>query len=161
MPAYSYFASLFLFLLTLEGIQNSFAQPSPCGPDSEEIPIPSDTLLYVDNRGLSRIFVQINENSFKLATDSTEVARSQNAFPIPRTGKITVDVAALVCPEDPNCIAFTTQGPPESSAETILTRRGMVGGAEAAFRRGRHGLGADLAQSAMQERPHLVAGGEP
>jgi hypothetical protein len=114
------FLALVGLLLALVGKPIAHAHSFPCPPDSEEIPLVSDTLLYVDNQGLTRIFVTLNDQTFKLAADPVEVARSQNAFPMPRSGEITIDVAALLRPEGPNCIGFTTQGPPGSRADTIL-----------------------------------------
>jgi hypothetical protein len=128
-------ASLLAFgalLLALGGAPASLAQPSFCGPDSEEIPLPSDTLLYVENQGLTRIFVNLNERVFKLAADPEEVQQSQNAFPMPRFGEITLDVAALIDPQGPNCIDYSTQGPPGTGAETVLAPV-LLAGQEVAY----------------------------
>lgn len=119
-------------LLSLEGATVSLAQSSPCGPDSEEIPLPSDTLLYVENQGLTRIFVNLNEYAFTLTANPDEVERSQNAFPIPRFGALTIDVAALLNPQGPSCIDYSTQGPPGSGAETVLAPV-LLAGQEVAY----------------------------
>jgi hypothetical protein len=122
MP-YHLFGILLFLALVLSPIRDRarhLAEPLACPADQELIPLVTDTLLYVDNQGLTRIFITLNDQTFKLVADSAEVNRSQNAFPMPRTGEITINVAALIRPEETNCIGFTTQGPPGSRAETIL-----------------------------------------
>lgn len=86
-----------------------------------------DTLLYVENEGLTRIIVELNEYRFKLVTDSTEIDHSDNAFPIPEYGEITMNVAALVHPNEPNFVAFTSQGPENTEAQVVLSPVPVVG----------------------------------
>jgi hypothetical protein len=94
----------------------------------ERLPILDiDTLLYVDNSGLDRIFVRVNEHRFRFVSDPDEVGRSANAFLIPDDGPITVDIAALIRSGNGNEVQFASQGPPGASAQIILSPVLVVG----------------------------------
>lgn len=83
--------------------------------------IPEDTLFYVDNRGTDRIFVELNGHEFKLVADEAEAARSQNAFPIPKNGDITLNLSTFLRPgADDNYVALAVQGPAGTDAEFII-----------------------------------------
>jgi len=86
-----------------------------------------DTLFYVENDGLRRILVDLNEHRFKMVSDPAEVERSANAFLMPEHGTITVDVAALTIPGEPNFVAFTSQGPAGAEAEVVLSPVPVIG----------------------------------
>lgn len=76
------------------------------------IPLAEDTLLFLENRGVTRILVDLNGYRFKLASDPAEVARSRNAFPIPREGRLTLHIGAYMRGGvDSNVVSFLTQGP--------------------------------------------------
>ena len=89
------------------------------GPDRFPL-IDTDSLLYVDNRGLDRIFITISGQSFKLVPDAEEVARSTNAFLIPAKGAITVHVGALIEPGGDNYVQIASQGPPSADADIVI-----------------------------------------
>lgn len=91
----------------------------PGEPDAFEL-IDIDTLFYVDNRGLERLFVNVNGHAFKLVTDSTEIYRSNNAFWIPLHGPITINISAYITPGNGNCMAVRSQGPPGADADLIV-----------------------------------------
>jgi hypothetical protein len=85
------------------------------------IPLAEDTLLYVENRGVTRVLADLNGHPFKLVTDPEEAARSQGAYLIPREGVLTIDIAAYMMPGDSaNVISFAAQGPPGTAWEFIL-----------------------------------------
>lgn len=90
-----------------------------------------DTLFYVENDGLRRILVDLNGHRFKMVSDPAEVARSANAFLMPEYGTITVDVAALTIPGEPNFVSFTSQGPEGAEAEVVLSPVPVIGQAVA------------------------------
>lgn len=117
------------------------AQGPDTGRDAEPL-LAIDSLLTIDNRGLTRFFVTLNAYRFKLATDPDEVDASANAFLIPRHGLITIDIAALLAPddEDPfdddcaaavpngnNCIAIVPQGPEGATAQVIISDTPIAG----------------------------------
>src|SRR5690606_22480953 len=89
-----------------------------CPEDQLEL-IDIDTLFYVANRGLSRIFVELNGHAFKLVTDTTEWRQSGNAFPIPQFGEITVSIGAYIVGGD-NCMTVKSQGPSGSDADLVI-----------------------------------------
>ena len=92
--------------------------------------IDTDTLLYVDNRGLDRIFVNLSGNQFRLVADPTEVDRSANAFPIPRTGELTIHVGAFIESGDGNFVRLASQGRAEADADVVIAPvfvRGQAG----------------------------------
>ena len=93
--------------------------PSDSNDEVYEL-IPIDTLFYVDNRGLTRILVELNGVPFKFVTDAAEVHRSANAFLIPREGEITVNIAAYIIPDVANYMTITTQGPEGSDAFFLI-----------------------------------------
>ena len=95
--------------------------------------IPADTLFYVENRGATRIFVNVNGAAFKLAADSAEVARSANAFPLPRSGEITINIAAFLEPAGSNYVELSVQGPPGTDARFIVANV-LLAGQEVAYR---------------------------
>lgn len=85
------------------------------------IPLAEDTLLYIENRGATRILAELNGTPFKLATDPAEVAASANAFLVPLDGVLTIDIAAYMRPgADANVISFVTQGPPAAAFRFVL-----------------------------------------
>ncbi len=96
------------------------------------IPLASDTLLYIENQGVARLFVDLNGFAFKLAVDHAEVARSENAFPIPATGPITINIGAYLRPEN-NVIEFTPQGPAGSGIPRIIIANVLVEGQSVAY----------------------------
>lgn len=79
-----------------------------------------DTLLYLDNRGLTRLFVELNGHAFKLVTERSELDWSANAFLIPREGEITISIGRYIVPGDGNCMRIRPQGPPGSDADVII-----------------------------------------
>jgi len=82
--------------------------------------IDTDTLLYVENRGLDRIFVNLSGHHFRLVADPAEVDRAANAFPIPRTGEITIHVGVFIEPGDGNFVRLASQGPEEADADIVI-----------------------------------------
>ena len=111
-------------------------------PQDPEPLLAIDSLFSIDNRGLTRIFVTLNEHRFKLVTDPEEVDRSANAFPISQSGFITIDIADLLNPddEDPfddvcagpnpngnNCIDIVSQGPEGTDAQLIISDTPLAG----------------------------------
>ena len=85
------------------------------------VPIAEDTLLYVENRGATRVLVDLNGTAFKLASDPAEVAASPGAYLVPADGALTIDIAAYMRPgEDANVISFVVQGPPEAGFDFVL-----------------------------------------
>lgn len=113
----------------------------PRGRDLEPL-LAIDTLFSIENRGILRVFVTLNEHRFKLVTDPSEVDRSDNAFLIPIDGRITINIARLLEPddEDPfdddctapvrngnNCIEIRTQGPDTASASVLISDTPIAG----------------------------------
>lgn len=86
-----------------------------------------DTLFYVENEGLTRIHVDLNEHRFKMVSDPAEVQRSVNAFLMPEYGTVTVNVAALVRPGEPNFVEFMSQGPEGTEADVVLSPVPVIG----------------------------------
>lgn len=95
-----------------------------------------DTLFYIDNRGLTRLLVNLNGHQFKLATDPEEVRQSANAFLIPEFGDVTFNIAPYLNPDDDdpfddtceegdpssgnNCIEIVSQGPSGTDAQVVI-----------------------------------------
>jgi hypothetical protein len=88
-----------------------------------------DTLFYIHNQGIERVWVNLNGYPFKLAADPEEVQRSQNAFLIPQYGEITLNIAEYILPcNDPNpfgcgllnMMSLRSQGPAGAEAEVIV-----------------------------------------
>jgi hypothetical protein len=95
--------------------------------------IDTDTLLYVDNRGLDRIFVNLSGNQFRLVANPTEVDRSANAFPIPRRGEITIHVGAFIEPGDGNFVRLASQGRAEADADVVIAPVFVRGQSDVAY----------------------------
>lgn len=102
----------------------------------ERLPlIDTDTLLYVENRGFDRIFLDISGHRFRLVADTSEVDRSANAFPIPRVGDLTIDIAPLIAPGDDNYVQVAAQGAGDTEASRIIIAPVFVNGqTETAYR---------------------------
>ena len=79
-----------------------------------------DTLFYIDNRGITRLLVDVNGHAFKLVVDPMELHQSANAFLIPEFGEITINIAALIRPGDGNYMEVTSRGPMGSDADLII-----------------------------------------
>lgn len=101
--------------------------PDPRDPMEQIEMLAIDTLFYVENEGLRRIHVNLNGHRFKMVSDPAEVQRSVNAFLMPEHGTITVDVAALTRPGEPNFVEFTSQGPAGTEAEVVLSPVPVIG----------------------------------
>jgi hypothetical protein len=97
-----------------------------------DIPLATDSLLYIENQNVARLLVDLNGYVFKLATDSAEVAQSENAFPLPRQGVITINIGAYLLPED-NVIEFIPQGPSGSSIPRIIIANVLLEGQTVAY----------------------------
>lgn len=98
------------------------------------IPLAEDTLFFVDNRGTSRVLITLNGYAFKLAADPVEVARSRNAYLIPRQGQLTFNIAPYMRPgEDANEMTVFTQGPPGSEFQFVLAPEFVEGQSTVAF----------------------------
>ena len=128
-----------LFVLLMVVATTAKAQDADClptGPGSAtircDIPIAADTLLYLENRGISRLFVDLNGNAFKLAVDPDEVASSGNAFLIPREGAITINISAYMQADD-NVIEFTPQGPDGSTIPRVVIANVLLAGQTVAY----------------------------
>jgi hypothetical protein len=126
-------------VLTLRAADSDLVVP-PKSPKTdvteggEKLPlIDTDTLLYVDNRGLDRIFVSLNGHSFRLVADPDEVNRAANAFPIPRTGEITIHIGAFIEPGDGNFVRLASQGPPSADADVVIAPVFVRGQSQTAY----------------------------
>lgn len=108
-------------MLSVDDVPRSAASTDPI----EMLAI--DTLFYVENDGLRRILVDLNGHQFKMVADPAEVERSANAFLMPTYGTITVDVAALTIPGEPNFVSFTSQGADGAEAEVVLSPVPVIG----------------------------------
>ncbi len=117
------------------------AQPGTCTTGAGaatircDIPIPEDSLLYLETVDVSRVLVMLNGVAFKLASDPAEVARSANAFPLPRTGAITVDIGGYLM-AGPNTIELRAQGPPGSDLPRVFIANVLLDGQAVAYRVG-------------------------
>lgn len=132
---------MFLRLLVLLAVVTSAAtaQDADCVPIAPgsptircTIPIAADTLLYLENQGVARLFVDLNGYAFKLAADPDEVAQSDNAFLIPREGAITINIGAYMRSDD-NVIEFTPQGPDGSTVPRIVIANVLLAGQTVAY----------------------------
>lgn len=130
---------LVLAALASAALVTASAQDDPCVPLSPgsiaircDIPFASDTLLYIENQNVTRILVDLNGYAFKLAADPSEVARSNNAFPIPREGAITVNIGAYIRPDD-NVIELSPQGPSGSTIPRVIIANVLLAGQTVAY----------------------------
>lgn len=127
-----------LFVLLALAASSSLAQSDdPCvlignATTRCDIPIPEDTLLYLENQGVTRLLVDLNGNEFKLASDPEEVARSSNAFPIPLEGALTINIGAYIRAEN-NVIEFTPQGPAGSTVPRVVIANVLFAGQTVAY----------------------------
>jgi hypothetical protein len=131
---------LVLVALTCAATITVSAQDDVCVPLSPgsvaircDIPLVSDTLLYIENQNVTRILVNLNGYEFKLAADSAEVARSGNAFLIPREGAITINIGAYIRP-DSNFIELSPQGPSDSRIPRIIIANILLAGQQVAYK---------------------------
>ncbi len=122
------------FAVPVAGAQGDVCPPLTPGSATIrcEIPIPEDTLLYLENDGVARLLVRLNGHAFKLAADPEEVARSGNAFPIPRRGPITIHVGAYLT-DGPNFIELTAQGPPGSAVPRVVLANVLIEGQSVSY----------------------------
>lgn len=131
---------LFLYAaLACTAVTPASAQDEVCVPVSPgsvaircDIPFVSDTLLYIENQNVTRILVDLNGYTFKLAADSVEVARSSNAFLIPREGAITINIGAYIRP-DSNYIELAPQGPSGSTIPRVIIANVLLAGQTVAY----------------------------
>lgn len=127
---------LVLFTVLASTASAQDADCVPVAPGSAtircDIPIAADTLLYLENRGIARLLVNLNGYDFKLAADPEEVAQSGNAFPIPRDGAITINIGAYIR-ADNNVIEFTPQGPDGSNIPRIVIANVLLVGQTVAY----------------------------
>lgn len=79
-----------------------------------------DTLFYIENRGLTRVFVTLNGHAFKLVTQEEELGRSANAFLIPRHGEITLHIGTYIHPDPGNWMELRSQGPADAGADIVV-----------------------------------------
>lgn len=106
----------------------------PTGAVRCVIPLEEDTLMFLENRGVTRILIDLNGHRFKLATDPAEVARSANAFLIPRNGSLTLHIGAYMLPGfDANVISFVTQGPAGTDWRFVIAPEFVEGETEVAY----------------------------
>jgi len=98
------------------------------------IPLAEDTLMFLENRGVTRVLIDLNGHRFKLATDPDEVARSANAFLIPRHGVLTIHIGAYMLEGfDANVITFITQGPAGTDWRFVIAPDFVEDQTEAAY----------------------------
>lgn len=90
-----------------------------CPPEQFEL-LSIDTLLYVENRGLERLFFELNGHRFKLVTDPGEIRRSANAFLIPRHGALTIHIGRYLYADRESCMGVRSQGPPGADADLFI-----------------------------------------
>lgn len=134
MPRSAALRVLCVVLLTAGASTAHAQQPEPL--------LAIDSLFSVDNEGLTRLFVTLNEHAFKLVTDPAEAAVSANAFLIPPFGPITIDIADLLEPDDENpfdddctlpvpngnnCITLVPQGLDGTRAEIVISDTPIAG----------------------------------
>ena len=79
----------------------------------------TDRWLYVENHGLTRIELVVNEKTFTLGV-SGDLSGDANAYVIPNYGTIGFDLTNILVTGDNN-FRLVCQGPPGSYANILLT----------------------------------------
>ena len=92
-----------------------------------------DTLMYVENAGVTRLLINLNGVHFKLAISEEEVENSSNAFLIPEQGNITLGIGRYILPGVINQMELRSQGPSGSSANIIIADA-LIEGQTVSFR---------------------------
>ena len=78
-----------------------------------------DRYFYMENRGLTRVLVELNGYQFKLATDPLEVSRSSNTYLIPARGIVNLDIFPMLRPEQ-NRMRIDARGSAGSDASIVI-----------------------------------------
>lgn len=89
------------------------------GPVSFSLP-PSDRYLFVNNHGLERIEMKINQHDIKLMARPEGFARAGNTYFMPFDGPRTIDLEEYLKPGD-NDYTVAAFGPAGSSADFLIT----------------------------------------
>lgn len=80
-----------------------------------------DTFLNIVNRGVTRIFCDLNGRKFILTTVAEELSRGDNIFLIPARDTVIINIAPYMnaAPEN-SLLRLIPQGPPGSDADIVV-----------------------------------------
>lgn len=78
-----------------------------------------DRYFYIENRGLTRVLVELNGYQFKLTTDPMEVRRGSNTYLIPARGIVNMDIFSMLRREQ-NRMRIDAKGPAGSDASIVI-----------------------------------------
>ena len=81
-----------------------------------------DTLFIISNQGLTKIFVELNDYKFILTTNTDEIKRGDNIFPIKEFDITAINIAKYInpAPEDSTIMRLLPQGPAGSDAFIVV-----------------------------------------
>jgi hypothetical protein len=100
------------------------ANPSKLQWDEFEL-LYEDRYFYIDNRGLTRVIVELNGYQFKLATDPVEIRQGQNTYLIPLRGVTNIDIRPLLNTRR-NLMRLEGRGPAGADAEIIIGDSSLI-----------------------------------
>jgi hypothetical protein len=78
-----------------------------------------DRYFYIENRGLTRVLVELNGYQFKLAADPMEVRGGSNTYLIPAQGIVNMDIFPMLRREQ-NRMRIDARGPAGADASIII-----------------------------------------
>lgn len=78
-----------------------------------------DRYFYIENRGLTRVLVELNGYQFKLSADPMEVRRGSNTYLIPARGIVNMDIFSMLRREQ-NRMRIEAKGPAGSDASIVI-----------------------------------------
>jgi|GEM_PF-2866967 len=87
----------------------------------EEFPLlPEDRYFWIENHGLTRVYVDLNGYKFTLTVDPVEVQQGSNMYLIQRQGDTTIiDMVAYMQSEN-NLMRITSRGPTGAEATVLV-----------------------------------------
>ena len=94
---------------------------------SEEFPLlPEDRYFWIENHGLTRVYVDLNGYKFTLTVDPEEVQQGRNMYLIQRQGDTTIiDMVAYMQSEN-NLMRITSRGPAGAEATVLVGDTAVV-----------------------------------
>jgi hypothetical protein len=93
----------------------------------EEYPLlPEDRYFWIENNGLTRVYVDLNGHKFTLTVDPAEIQQGNNMYLIQLQGDTTIiDMVAYMQSEN-NIIRITSRGPTGAEATVLVGDTAVV-----------------------------------
>ncbi len=101
-------------------------QRGPYGQWDEFDLLYEDRFFHINNRGLTRVIVEVNGFQFRLTTNPVELRQGENIYLIKQTGATNIDILPVLSRSIQNRMRLEGRGPTGADADIIVGDSSLI-----------------------------------